>query len=86
VGKVGFCQPPTGCVTTHRVAAVNAAGRRVATRRLRHGRFRLSLVPGHYTIELLGDGRNVHGQVMQRKKVWARAHRTTTVPFQFDVP
>jgi hypothetical protein len=73
-------------VTSDRVAAVNASGRRVATQRLHRGRFELRLVPGRYTIELLGDGKRVHGQVMQRKKVWARAHRTTTVSFLFAVP
>ncbi len=85
-GKIGFCEAPTGCVTSDRVAAVNASGRRVATQKLHHARFKLHLVPGRYTIELLGDGKRVHGQVMQRKKVRARAHRTTTVRFLFSVP
>ena len=84
--SVGFCQPPRGCVTADRVAAVNASGRRVASQRLRHGRFKLHLVPGRYTIELLGDGKRTRGQVMQRKRVWARAHRRTAVRFSFDVP
>jgi hypothetical protein len=43
-------------------------------------------VPGRFTIELLADGKRVRGQVMQRKKVWARAHRTTSVHFFFAVP
>ena len=85
-GEIGFCQAPKGCVTSDRVAAVNAAGRRVATQKLHHGRFKLHLVPGRYTIELLGDGRRVHGQVMQRKKIWARAHHTTAVHFFYAVP
>lgn len=85
-GEAGFCEAPRGCVTSDRVAAVNAAGRRVATQKLHHGRFKLDLVPGRYTIELLGDGRRVHGQVMQRKKIWARAHRTTAVHFFYAVP
>ncbi len=85
-GEIGFCQASKGCVTSDRVAAVNAAGRRVATEKLRHGRFTLRLAPGRFTIELLGDSKRVHGQVMQRKKVRARAHRTTTVPFSFAVP
>jgi hypothetical protein len=85
-GKVGYCEAPRGCVTTRRVAALDASGRRVATQRLRHGRFSLRLLPGHYTIELLGDGRRVHGKVMQSKKVWARAHRTAHVRFLFAVP
>jgi hypothetical protein len=68
------------------VAAVNASGRRVATQRLDHGRFKLRLVPGRYTIELLGGGKRVRGQVMARKKVWATAHRVTAVHFDFNVP
>jgi hypothetical protein len=85
-GEIGFCEAPKGCVTSDRVAAVNASGRRDATQRLLHGRFKLRLVPGRYTIELLGDGKRVRGEVMQHKKVWARARRTTTVRFLFDVP
>jgi hypothetical protein len=85
-GKVGFCQAPRGCVTTHRVAAVNWSGRRVAVQRLRHGRFSLRLPPGRYTVELLGDGPRVRGRVMERRKITARAHRTTYVRFLFNVP
>jgi hypothetical protein len=85
-GEFGVCEAPKGCVTSDRVAAVNARGRRVVTQKLHHGRFKLYLIPGRYTIELLGDGKRVHGQVMQRKKVWAQARRTTTVRFLFDVP
>jgi hypothetical protein len=85
-GEIGFCEAPKGCVTSDRVAAINAAGRRVATQRLVRGRFKFHLVPGRYTIELLGDGKRVHGEVMQRKKVSARSRRTTTVRFFFNVP
>jgi hypothetical protein len=85
-GELGVCEAPKGCVTTHRVAAVNTSGRRVATHRLHRGRFRFRLAPGRYTILLLGDGRRVHGRVMGRQKVWARAHRTVHVQFNFDVP
>ncbi|MGZ4185664.1 MAG: hypothetical protein ACXVFA_10030 [Solirubrobacteraceae bacterium] len=82
----GICQPPRGCVTSHRVAAINARGRRVAVQRLHHARFRMVLAPGRYTIELLGDGKQVHGRVMQRKTVTARADRTVVVRFVFAVP
>jgi hypothetical protein len=82
----GVCQPPEGCMTSHRVAAINARGQRVAVQRLHHARFHMRLTPGRYTIELLGDGKRVHGRVMQRKKVTARAHRTVVVRFIFDVP
>lgn len=83
---VGFCSAPDGCVSTHRVAAVNWSGRRVAVQRLRHGRFKFRLPPGRYTIQLLGDGRKVHGRVMQSKKVTARAGRAAHVHFVFSVP
>jgi hypothetical protein len=46
----------------------------------------LHLVPGRYTLELLGDGKRVHGRVMQRKRVMAQANRTTHVIFSFIVP
>jgi hypothetical protein len=85
-GEIGFCEAPKGCVTSDRVAAVSASGRRVATQELHRGRFKLHLVPGRYTIELLGDGARVHGQVMQRKKVRAWAHRATNARFFFAVP
>jgi hypothetical protein len=39
-----------------------------------------------YTIELLGGGKRVHGRIMQRKKVTARAHRSVVVRFLFAVP
>ncbi len=86
IEEVGFCQPPQGCVTSDRVAAIDARGRRVATQRLHHARFTLHLAPGRYTIELLGDGRRVHGRVMQRRKVRAEAHRTAVVRFFFAIP
>ncbi len=84
--RVGFCQQPQGCVTTDRVRALNRQGQRVATRKLRGARFTLHLAPGRYTIELLGDGKHVHGKVMQSKKIRARAHHTTVVRFVFNVP
>jgi hypothetical protein len=82
----GICQPPKGCVTTDRVVAINAKGRRVAVQRLRDARFRMVLAPGRYTIELLGDGKQVHGRVMQRRTVTAKAGRTAVVRFVFPVP
>ena len=82
----GDCQPPMGCVTSHRVAAINAKGKQVAVQRLRHARFHMRLAPGRYTIELLGGGSGVHNRVMQRKHVTARADRAVVVPFEFDVP
>jgi hypothetical protein len=86
VETIGFCQAPQGCVTSDRVIAVSQAGRAVATQRLRHARFRLHLAPGRYTIELVGDGKHVHGRVMQRKTVIATSHRITVIRFFFAVP
>jgi hypothetical protein len=82
----GDCTPPNGCVTTNRVAAIDANGRQVAVQRLKHARFRMRLAPGRYTIELLGGGRRIHRRVMQRKQVAARAGHTVVVRFVFDVP
>jgi hypothetical protein len=81
VGGVGICTPSEGCIRADRVAAIDADRRRVATVRLQHHRFKLHLVPGRYTLELLGDGKHVHGQVMQEQKVRATAQRTTYVHF-----
>ncbi len=80
------CRATNGCVTTDRVAAINAQGRRVGIQRLKHARFSLRLVPGRYTIELLGDGKRVHNRVLQTKRVVARANHTTLVRFEFNVP
>jgi hypothetical protein len=86
VGGYGYCNHgPQSCVTADRVAAVDADGRRVATVHLHDHRFKLDLVPGRYTLELLGDGKHVHGQVFQRQNVRAPADRTTYVYFRFDV-
>lgn len=85
VGGFGTCTPSRGCVTADRVAAVNADRRRVATIRLHHHRFKLDLVPGRYTLELLGDGKRVHGQVFERHEIRAAAHHTIYVHFRFDV-
>ena len=82
----GICTPSQGCVTADRVAAVNADRRRVATVHLHDHRFKLALVPGRYTLELLGDGKWVHGEVMERKKARARGYRTTAVVFSFSPP
>jgi hypothetical protein len=73
-------------MTSDRIAVIDKAGRRVVVRKLRHARFRLSLSPGRYTIELLGDGKQIHGHVMRRKKVMAQADRTTNVAFTFVTP
>jgi hypothetical protein len=86
IETIGSCQAPEGCLTSDRVTAVSEAGRTVATQRLHHARFRLHLAPGRYTIELQGDGKHVHGRVMQRKTAIARSHRTTVVRFFFAVP
>jgi hypothetical protein len=86
IETIGLCQAPEGCVTSDRVAAVGQAGRSVASQKLHHARFRLHLAPGRYTIELLGDGKHVHGRVMQRETVIARSYRTTVVRFFFAVP
>ena len=86
LSRLGFCQAPEGCVTSDRVMAVGEAGRLVASQRLHHARFRMHLAPGRYTIELVGDGKHVHGRVMQRKTVIATSHRITVIRFFFAVP
>jgi hypothetical protein len=64
---------------------LDARGRRVAVAKLKHARFSVRLAPGGYTVELLGDGEHIHGRVLQRRHVTARAHRVATVRFHFAV-
>lgn len=82
----GICQPPEPCVSTDRVAVTDTRGRQVAEQSLRRARFRVRLRPGAYTVVLLGDGKGIHGRVIQRRQVTARAHHTATVAFFFAVP
>ena len=86
IETIGFCQAPEGCVSSDRVMAVGPAGRVVASQKLHRARFRMHLAPGRYTIELVGDGKHVHGRVMQRKAVIAKSLQTTVVRFFFAVP
>jgi hypothetical protein len=85
IDTIGFCGESDGCVTSDSVVAIDPRGRRVAEQTLHHARFHMRLAPGAYTLELLGDGKRVHGRVMQRKKITARAHHTTVVRFFFAI-
>jgi hypothetical protein len=85
-GTIGNCQPGQGCVTTDRIEVLDAAYERIAAARLHHARFSVRVPAGRYRVSLLADGRSVHGRVMATRTVIARAHRTTKVAFQFDVP
>ncbi len=84
--RIRICGGSRRCATTDRIAVVNAAGRRVATKRLDGAWFSLLLAPGRYTVELLADGRRVHGRVIRRSRITARAGRTTGVRWRFVVP
>ena len=86
IQPVRTCQENRGCVTADRVAAIDSNGRRAGVQRLNHARFRIVLAPGHYTLELLGDGPRIRARVMQRKSVTARPQHTTAVRFIFSVP
>jgi hypothetical protein len=85
---VGGCTPGEGCATSDRVVAIDAAGRQAAAQRLRrgNGRFSLHVAPGRYVVELLADGKHVHGRLMQARGATVRAGKTTRVVFSFDVP
>jgi hypothetical protein len=74
------------CVTTDRVAIYAAGGRRVAVAALRRARFSLKLLPGRYTVKLLGDGPRVRGRVIELARVRAPAGRTTTIVFGISEP
>jgi len=85
-GSIGTCTRGGGCVTTDRIAVLDGGGKVVARARLRHGRFRVSVPAGDYVVRLLADGRQVHGRIVQTRRVTVRAGHTATVRFQFDVP
>jgi hypothetical protein len=85
VATFGVCQAPVGCVTTDRVAVLDADGRQVAAQRLHHARFHVRVRPGRYTVELIGDGRRVHRQVMQRRHVSVRPGGQAVARFFFAV-
>ena len=87
VGATKFCElgqePPncnvqSGCCGEEVVA--KSHGHRVASQMLRHGRFRLHLVPGRYTIELEYPNGLRAGP---SKKIRARAHRKTVANFYY---
>jgi hypothetical protein len=80
----GSCAP--ACMRADRIAVTDSSGRVVARQKLRRARFRLLLAPGRYTIELLGDGKHIHGRVLQTRRVTARAHRRVDVVFFFAIP
>ena len=81
-GAVKLCGPgqhhsTCGIDARAREIVARSQGHRVASQLLRHGRFRLHLVPGRYTIEVV----TTHGPGGRRKNIRARAHRTTVVNF-----
>jgi hypothetical protein len=82
----GVCTPSSGCSTTDRVAVVEAGGPRVVTVRLHRARFSVEVPAGGYKLELLADGRRVHGKVVQVRRAKARAGRTTSVVFLIAIP
>lgn len=82
----GVCTPSSGCSTTDRVAVVEAGGPRVVTVRLHRARFSVEVPAGGYKLELLADGRRVHGKVVQVRRAKARAGRTTSVVFVIAIP
>jgi hypothetical protein len=85
-GSIGSCSPGQGCVTTDRIAVIDDTGATVARARLRHGRFTVRVPAGRYRVELLSDGRHVHGRIVATRAVTAVGGQTATVKFQFDVP
>jgi hypothetical protein len=86
VQNISYCRDGEGCLTSREVAVVDVHGRRLASTRVHHGRFRVTLAPGRDTVELLGDGPHVHERVMQTRNVFVPAGQTTKVEFLFAVP
>jgi hypothetical protein len=86
VELIGRCQTPKGCATSNRVLVLDQRGRRVAEPWLHNARFRLRVRPGTYTVELLANGKQVHGRVVQRHTVTVEAHHEAVVRFLFGIP
>ena len=84
VGAMKLCGPgqtPPNCGTVRkrgREIVAKSHGHRVAAQRLHDGRFKLHLVPGRYTLEVVPPRQNGPS-----KKIVARAHRTTVANFYF---
>jgi hypothetical protein len=76
---------PGGCVHADR-ARILQGGKTIDTVRLKQGRFKVTVSPGRYAVQLLGDGRHVHGKVLQRKTVVAKKYATAHVTFTIAVP
>jgi hypothetical protein len=77
------------CVVDDRVRLVDASGREIGQQRVHHGHFALTVSPGTYIVELLGDGTRgnpVRGSVLQRQTVTARANHASHVHFVIAVP
>lgn len=86
VETMGSCQPPEGCVSSDSVLVRTPEGARVAQRRLQDARFHLRLRPGRYEVELIGGGKHVRGEVMERRQATVRAGHRTSVRFRFSIP
>jgi hypothetical protein len=86
VQSIRYCRSGEGCLTSRQVAVIDVNGQRVALAKLHHARFRVKLVPGRYTVQLLGDGPHVHDRVMQTRNVFVAAGQTTEGDFLFAIP
>ena len=76
---------PEGCIRADR-ARILRAGATVDTVRLKKGRFKLTVSPGSYVVQLLGDGPHAHARVLQHKRVVAKRYATARVTFTIAVP
>lgn len=85
---LGSCGPaPRSCSRADRVAVLTVPGRqRLVTVRLRGARFVVEVPAGRYKLELLADGKHVHGKVVQTAQATVRAGHTTAVVFGISVP
>jgi hypothetical protein len=86
ISTIGICPTSSGpCFTSDSIVIIGDDGRQTARQKLRRARFRLTVIPGDYTVELLGGGKRVHDRVIRRQKIRARAHHTVVVAFVFEV-
>jgi hypothetical protein len=85
VGSTIVCGARCGCVRPYAVRFVGSAGI-VRTVPLHRGRFRLVVAPGHYTVELLGDGPRVRERVLRRRTVSVGRYGVAHLTFRITVP
>lgn len=73
------------CFTADQVGIEHARGAQYPNVRVRRGRFTVRVEPGRYRLVLYGDGRHVHGKVLEAIRVRVRLGHTTRAVFEISI-